>query len=246
MAAYVNANMSILVDTLDIAGFASQAQFNSVADSLEMTTLNSNGWRQYMPGMNSHTLNVSGYQDVGATGVDQLFTGTGTGQNVVTFCPLNGGAAVADPAFMFAGRTTTRTPLSGSIGDAAAFTLDWAGDGRAVRGQVLHPLAARTATASGTAATFTTPITGQSIWATFHVLALSGTASPTITFTIQTDDNSGFSSATTRLTSNAFTAIGSQFTSVAGPFAGETHIRVAWTISGTTPSMTFLVAAGVN
>jgi hypothetical protein len=124
--------------------------------------------------------------------------------------------------------------------------MEWNGDGRAVRGQVLHPSAARTTTASGTAATFTTPTTGQSIWATFHVLALSGTSTPTITFTIQTDDNVGFSSPTTRITSSAFTAIGSQFASVAGPFAGETHIRVAWTISGTTPSMTFFVAAGVN
>jgi hypothetical protein len=245
MPAFVNANMDIYVDSIDLAGFASQAQFDSVADQVEVTTLSST-WRQYIPGLNTHTLSVTGYQDFDTTAVDQLLTGTGTGQNVVTFCPTNSGSAVADPAFMFTGRTATRTPLSGSIGDAAGFTMEWNGDGRAVRGQVLHPSAARTTTASGTAATFTTPTTGQSIWATFHVLALSGTSTPTITFTIQTDDNVGFSSPTTRITSNAFTAIGSQFASVAGPFAGETHIRVAWTISGTTPSMTFFVAAGVN
>lgn len=245
MPAFVNANMDIFVDSIDIAGFASQAQFDSVADQVEVTTLSSN-WRQYIPGVNTHSLSVTGYQDFDATAVDQLLTGTGTGQNVVTFCPTNSASAVADPAFMFTGRTATRTPLSGSIGDAAGFTMEWNGDGRAVRGQVLHPSAARTTTASGTATTFTTPTTGQSIWATFHVLALSGTSTPTITFTIQTDDNVGFSSPTTRITSSAFTAIGSQFASVAGPFAGETHIRVAWTISGTTPSMTFFVAAGVN
>jgi hypothetical protein len=245
MPAFVNANMDIYVDSIDLAGFASQAQFDSVADQVEVTTLSST-WRQYIPGLNTHSLSVTGYQDFDATAVDQLLTGTGTGQNVVTICPINSGATVADPAFMFTGRTTTRTPLSGAVGDAAGFTMEWNGDGRAVRGQVLHPSAARTTTASGTATTFTTPITGQSIWATFHVLALSGTSTPTITFTIQTDDNVGFSSPTTRITSNAFTAIGSQFASVAGPFAGETHIRVSWTISGGTPSMTFFVAAGVN
>jgi hypothetical protein len=66
----------------------------------------------------------------------------------------------------------------------------------------------------------------------------------TITFTIQTDDNSGMSSATTRITSSAFAAVGHQFTSVAGSLAGETHIRVGYTIAGFS-SCIFAVSAGV-
>jgi hypothetical protein len=100
-----------------------------------------------------------------------------------------------------------------------------------------------TATGSGTATTFTTPVAGQGIWASFHVTSVTGTG--TITFTIQTDDNSGFSSSTTRLTATAMAAVGGQFaTAATGALAGETHIRVGYAISGFT-SVTFFAAAGV-
>ena len=243
MAVYANTNMELLVDGFAIEGFANSATMDVQVDELDVTTLGSAGWRQKITGLATHTIAVSGFQDYALTGVDPTLTGTGTGQNVVTFCPINGGAAVTDPAFFGAGRTTTRTPISGAVGDAAAFTFDWAGNGRLVRGQVLHPIAARTVTGSGTAATFTTPVAGQGIWASFHVTSVTGTG--TITFTIQTDDNSGFSSSTTRLTATAMAAVGGQFaTSATGALAGETHIRVGYAISGFT-SVTFFAAAGV-
>lgn len=243
MAVYANTNMELLVDGFAVEGFATSATMDVQVDELDVTTLGSGGWRQKITGIAGHTIAVTGLQDHAATGVDPTLPGTGTGQNTITFCPVNGGAAVADPCFFGAGRTTTRTPISGAVGEVAGFTFDWAGDGRLVRGQVLHPLAARTATGSGTAATFTTPVAGQGIWASFHVLAVSGTG--TITFTIQTDDNSGFTSATTRLTATAMSAVGGQFaTAATGALAGETHIRVGYTIAGFT-SVTFFAAAGV-
>lgn len=243
MAVYANTNMELLVDGFALEGFARSASMTVDVDELDVTTVGSAGWRQKITGLATHTIAVEGFQDFALTGVDPTLPGTTFGSNVVTFCPVNGGAAMQDPAFIGTGRSTNRTPLSGSVGDPAGFSFGWAGDGRLVRAQVLHPLAARTATGSGTAATFTTPITGQSIWATFHVTAVSGAG--TITFTVQTDDNVGFSSATTRLTSTAMSAVGGQLASVAGPFAGETHIRVSYTIAGFT-SVTFLAAAGVS
>jgi hypothetical protein len=51
-------------------------------------------------------------------------------------------------------------------------------------------------------------------------------------------------SATTRITSTAFAAVGAEVRSLAGALAGETHIRVVYTISGFT-SVTFTVAAAV-
>jgi hypothetical protein len=122
------------------------------------------------------------------------------------------------------------------------FGFGWTGDAQMVRGQMLHPAAARTATGSGTTTTFTAPTATQSLYAAFHVLSVTGAG--TITFTIQTDDNSGMTSATTRITSSAFAAVGHQFASLAGALTGETHIRVGYTIAGFT-SVTFAVAAGV-
>jgi hypothetical protein len=63
--------------------------------------------------------------------------------------------------------------------------------------------------------------------------------------TVQTDDNAGFTSSTTRITSTAFAAIGHQFTSLAGALAGETHVRLGWTIAGFS-SCVFSAAVGVR
>jgi hypothetical protein len=244
MAVYSNTNMALYVDGIVVSGFAKRVEHTATVDVLDVTTVDSVGWRKKVPGLGMHSLAVDGFADFDATtGLDPFLQGTGTGQNAVTFAPINGGAAIADVAYLFTGRTTSRTPLTGSVGEAAGFAALWAGDGRTVRGQVIHPVAARTTTANGTATTFTAPTATQSLWASFHVVSVSGAG--TITFTVQTDDNAGMTTPTTRITSNGFTAVGGQVASLAGALTGETHIRVNWTIAGFT-SVTFAVAAGTN
>lgn len=244
MAVYANTNMLLAVDGIALAGFAKSAEHTATCDELEVTTIDAAGWRKKIPGLGTHSLAVDGFADFDATtGLDPFLQATATGQNVVTFAPINAGATIGDPAYIFAARTTKRTPLTGSVGEAAGFAAEWVGDGRTVRGQVIHPVAARSTTANGTATTFTAPTATQSLWAAFHVLAVSGAG--TITFNVQTDDNAGMTTPTTRITSSAFAAVGGQFSSLAGALTGETHVRVTWTISGFT-SVTFLVSTGTN
>jgi len=243
MAVFYNTNMQVLVDQLDLAGFATSAQLTAELAELDVTTLASNGFRQKISGLGQFALDVQGYQDFAAGLVDDTFRATATGQNTITIVPQNGGATIGDVAYFGAARTVTRQGLAGSVGDVAGFSLNWVSDGRLARGQIIHPLAARAATGSGTTTTFTTPTTGQFLCASFHVTAVTGSGS--ITFTIQTDDNSGMTTPATRITATAMTAIGGQFASVAGPFAGETHVRVGYTISGFS-SVTFAVAAGLS
>ena len=106
----------------------------------------------------------------------------------------------------------------------------------------MHPSAARTASGNGSAVAFTAPTATQTLYAQWHLLAVSGTGS--VVFTIQTDDNAGFTTPTTRITSSSLTAVGAGAGTLAGALTGETHIRVAYTITGFT-SATFVVSAGV-
>lgn len=241
MTAFVNTNFEVLVDSVDIAGFATSATLDAQYEEIDITNLASNGWRQKITGLGTHTWTVEGFQSL--TSVDPSFPGTSLGLNTITIAPQNGGATIGDAAYFGQARTVSRTPLAGAVGDVAGFTLNWAGTGQLARGQILHPLAARTATGNGTVTTFTTPAAGQFLCASFHVTSVTGSGS--ITFSLATDDAVGFASPTTRLTSAAMTAVGGQFVSVAGPFAGETHIRPTWTISGFT-SVSFVIAAGLS
>lgn len=64
------------------------------------------------------------------------------------------------------------------------------------------------------------------------------------TFTVETDDNAGFTSAKTVATLPALTAVGIYEIPLSGDFVRQhdsaaTHIRLRCTISGTTPSITY-------
>lgn len=242
MAVFSQTAMSIAVDSLEMAGFAEQCELTGSATELEVNNYAGGGWKKIISGLATSRLMVQGWQDYAATGVDPTFPLTGLGGASVQTIGPTGGATVGDPAFISAGRLVEYQPLAGAIGEAARFGFSWAGDGKLIRGQYLYPSGAETASDSGTATAFTTPTASQALYASFHVLSVTGTG--TITFAVQTDDNGSFTSATTRITSSAFAAVGKELASLAGALAGETHIRVIWTISGFT-SVTFICAAGV-
>lgn len=242
MPVFALTNVSAIVDTLELAGFARSFTIDATADEIDVTTLNAAGWRQKIPGLRTFTAAAEGFQDFDTVGVDPVFPATTFGADTFTVVPQST-ATAGDVAFFGQGRLTSNTPLSGSVGDAAAFSLNFAGTDRVVRGVMLHPTAARTATGTGTALAFTFPTAGQRLFASFHVLSVTGSGS--IVFTVQSDNAVGFPSSATQITSQSFTAVGHQFTSVAGPISGETHIRAGWTITGFT-SVTFAIAAGVS
>jgi hypothetical protein len=242
MPVYANTRVSAIVDTLEIATFATTVTMEATADEIDVTTLNSGGWRQKIAGLRTFSVGIDGYQDFDLIGVDPLFGTSGlTVLDTFTVAPVST-ATAGDVAFIGQGRLLGNTPLSGAVGDAAGFSMNWAGTDVVARGQVLHPSAARTTSSTGTALAFTFPTATQRLYATFHVLSVTGTGS--IVFTVQSDDAVGFPSATTRITSQTFTGIGHQLASVAGPITAETHARLGWTITGFT-SVTFVAAAAV-
>ncbi|SCL43268.1 hypothetical protein GA0074692_6797 [Micromonospora pallida] len=76
------------------------------------------------------------------------------------------------------------------------------------------------------------------------MLSIAGTATPSVTVTIQSDDAAGMATPTDRLTFTAATVAGGQTLRLAGPIT-DTYYRATWTVSGTTPSFLFVVALGL-
>jgi hypothetical protein len=242
MAAFSLTNVSIALDGTIVTGYCNQVDTQASVDMLDFTTFASGGWKTMRPGFASFTLGLQGFQDYATNALDQSFPlSSAGGTDTFTVAPT-GGAAVADPAYFGQGLLNSYTPLTAAVGQPANFNFQWAGINQLVRGQMLHPSAARTATGNGTATTFTTPTATQALYAAFHVTSVTGTG--TITFKVQTANSGAFTVPNDRITSNGFTATGAQFASLAGALAGETHIRAQWTITGFT-SVTFQVAAGV-
>lgn len=245
MAQFTLTQTHIAANEVNMTGFANQVDVNAEAEELDVTTFAGGGYRQRITGLGMFKVDVNGFQDFGTSTPGTAFpmTSLADGGVLNTFTVAPTGDTAGNTAFLGQSRGVSLMPMGGAVGEAAKFTMSTSGTGRLVQGQMLAPVAAQTTTGNGDVLAFTAPTATQSLHAAFHVHSVSG--SGTITFVVATDNAVGFTTPVTRITSSAFAAVGHQFASLAGALAGETHIRLGWTISGFT-SVTFSAAAGVG
>jgi hypothetical protein len=115
-----------------------------------------------------------------------------------------------------------------------------------VRGQFAHPPGtARTATGTGTGLEVGAVAAGARLYAALHVLSVSGTT-PSLTARVESSADNTFAAPTTRLTFAAATAAGGQALRTDGSAITDTWWRVAWTVTGTTPSFMFAATLGIQ
>lgn len=245
---------AILNQQIVLADFDASCRITDYAGSvdvaaLEATTVCSTGWAEYVPGMKTWTLSANGFVDFAANDVDaKLGIGGTLASNLdpVTICPTSNGGADGEIAFTGKALNSQYQILQGGTGALAPFTMT--ANGRSeplVRGTVLHPTStARTASGNGTGRQLGAVTASQRIYLALHVLAISG--APTFSVVLESDDNAGFTSPTTRITSaNYSAATGSEWQSAAGAVTDD-YWRVKWTVTGgTNPSITFLAVAGI-
>lgn len=222
-----------------------QVAFDVSVDLVDVTTLGSAGFKTMLPGLVSSKFDITGFGDFNPTGFATNLAAFPVTQAPISFAP-NGGGAVGDLAYLSRINTASITPLSGKVGDAAGIQIGMVGDQRVVRGQVAHPLAARTTTGNGSAVTLAGPSATQRLWAALHCTTFSGTATPTLTVKVQSATDNVFTTPVDRITfTTVSNSTGSQFASTAvGAYTASYH-RVTWTITGTTPSFSFFAVIGV-
>lgn len=245
MANFVGLHNRIYMGHLDLSGLASSVEFGQLNREMrERNTYNDGGYRCVLPGVISGTGQVSGFQDWAADVLDdEVSIGQLGSQYAFTVIPNPTGTVTAgDAAWFSRGVVGSVQPFAGAVGDIATFELGLSFDTAPVDGLVAHPLAARTSTGTGTAVALAGPTASQKLWAALHVTAYTGLTN--VVFKVQSDDNSSFTSASDRITFATVSGTTSEFASVAGAFASETHHRVTWTVTGT-GSVSFVAAFGV-
>lgn len=229
----------------DLTGYSNSVDLSATADEKDRTTFASSGNREVQAGLKGGAFTGGGFWEAGDLAkVDDTawaeFAGTGT---PVSIGPDT--ADVGDLAWLMKAMES-EYKLGGQVGElnpysVSASSREWP----LARGVFLHPAGtARTSTGNGTAVQAGAVTAGRHVYAGLHVLSISGTSTPTITVKVQSDDNSGFSSATDRITFAAATAIGGQYARAAGAITDD-YWRATWTISGTSPSFLFVVSLGI-
>lgn len=243
MSSLVLTDSKLYLASFDLSGDMNAIALTYGADMLDATTFG-NSTRINKAGLKTVVAQCEGLWN--ADGTDQaddvLFSRVGTREIPVTICPTTG--ADGEPAYIFRAAQSEYSP-SGTVGEMLAFSVNMEGSDGAplVRGFVLQPASAKTATSTGTARELGAVSATQDLYGALHVIAASGT-NPTLDVTVESDTAENFPSTTTRLTFAQKTAIGSDWQTAAGAIT-DTWYRVSYTIGGTNPSFTFVVAVGI-
>lgn len=241
MGTLVLTDAKVLAGSYDFSGDHNQIGLDYGADSKDATTFGQ-GTRIHKGGLKVPAFSAGGFVDLADDDVDeQYFTSVGLADVPLSVMAVG---TEGEVAFSLKSLLTQYQP-GAEVGELLAFqiTADPSGGAPLVRGTLMHG-ATRTATANGTARQLGAVAAGKKVYGILHVTAASGTT-PTLDAKVQSDDASGFPSATDRITFTQATGITSQWAELAGPITDDWW-RVAWTIGGTTPSFTFWVILGIQ
>jgi hypothetical protein len=230
---------------IDLTGVSNKIELSSEVEAKETTNYGSQGYKEVVGGLGSAEISGEGQWEAGdLTKVDDASWAQlgGVGPWSVS---ANNGAAVGDLAY-FTQALRCDHKMGGEVGDVAMWTASMKSAWPLVRGQFAHPPGtARTATGSGTGLNLGAVAAGKRLHAALHVLSVAGTT-PSITARVESSPDNTFGSPTTRLTFTAATAVGGQALRTDGTAITDAWWRVAWTISGTTPSFLFAAALGIG
>jgi hypothetical protein len=239
MASTVLTDAKLYVSEFDLSGYMNAVNLEFAAEMLDETTFGQTT-RVHTGGVKSVVAGAEGFWQ--AVPDAALFARIGVQNAPVTISPT--GAADGGLAYLFRAIHAEYAP-GGSHGELLGFSTSMEGSDGAplVRGLVLQPAGSETETGTGTGRQLGAVAAGKTLYASLHVLSAS--SGDTLDVIVQSDDNSDFSSPTTRLTFPQASAVGSGWQTLAGPVT-DTWYRVSFTIAGDgDPDFSFVVAVGI-
>lgn len=218
MATFALTDAEIYADEYDLSCDTNQVGWDVTVDELDDTTFCDEGSRSRIGGLRNVALNVSGFRDSAAALDADQFANLAE-QRVLSTAVTDDAGAVG----YFARLRKFSYQQTAQIGELAGFAASGSGsDGiGAVRGQLLFPRGTVDGAASGTGFQLGAVLSSEKVYTAIHVFS-AGTTADVI---VESDDNSSFTSATARSTTEV-TAVGGTFvTPVAGAIA-DTYWRV--------------------
>ena len=197
-------------------------------------------WRQRKPGLESHALQMNGFFNA-ARSDKALYGALGAADKWVTVCTQNA-SPPGTRAYFFQAVSGDYSP-GGSMGSPNGFSFGAAGTGRLYRGVLMEHQTGLSVDGQSSGFQLGAVTSGQTLAALLHIIAVDDPGD-SITVTLESDDNAGFTSATTRATFTAASAIGAELETVAGAVTDD-YWRLAWTITGSAPSFAIAAAAAI-
>ena len=239
MASFVATDVKTWLDEFDFSGKMNAVAVDYSAELKEATAMGDTAIRR-LAALPFVSASMQG--NWGSSIDKELADRISLADKILSFAPE--GSAEGNRAFTFRAAMGDYQ-LGATVGEVFPFSVNAEGSAGdpLVAGMLMHD-AARTATGNGNGQQVgAIAAASNSIYGALHVTAVSG-SSPTLDITVESDDNSGFTSATTRLTYTQATGLTSQWKELAGPITDDWW-RVVYTIGGSTPSFDFAFVLGI-
>lgn len=237
MSAFVLTNCKAYFAGVDATGFSNELSMKLSGEDKEVTTFASGGNKERLLGLRDVEASMKGFWDISLDTVG--FTNMPTMDRVAT---VSASGAEAESCWIFQGSNFSWSRFD-AVGEVDPFELSLQGTNTfgAVMGQLAKAKGTVSATgAMGSVLNLGAPSATQFVYATLHVFGTPGT---TITVQVQSDDNAGMTTPTTRGTIGPITtSTGVWMTRVAGPFSGETY----WRMNVSAITGTFSVAGAIG
>ncbi|MEU5769798.1 hypothetical protein ABZ782_28175 [Streptomyces asoensis] len=245
MSKTVLTNVRCFAAGVDLTGNSNKIELSSEIEDKDSTNYASGGWKEVLGGLGSAELAGEGQWEAGDPSKVDDGSWAHLGSVIPWSASANNAAAVGDLAYFMAALRSDY-----KLFDAVGEVAPWSGTAKSswplVRGQFAHPPGtARTATGTGTGLNLGAVTAGKRMFAALHVLSAAG-VTPSITARVESSVDNTFAAPTTRATFTAATAAGGQILRTDGTAITDTWWRIAWTISGTTPSFLFTAALGIR
>jgi hypothetical protein len=241
MAKFVFNDGKVFSGGFDLSSHITSVNLDITAEELDATTINSGGFRSKLGGIKDSSLQMDGFYEAGTDKPDGLLGVNVGNELIVTTVP---DAGVGNTAYFMKSRLFEYN-IFGAVGEIAPFSISKSQSSDVVvqgKVQIDGDL-----TASGNSPGVQLGAVGatEKCYVGIHCYGVSGTSTPTVTFKLQSDDNSSFTSPTDRITFTSITAVGSDFQSVAGAITDQ-YWRLNYTISGTNPSFSIHATIGIE
>lgn len=241
MAKFVFNDGKVFSGGYDLSSHITSVNLDITAEELDATTINSGGFKSKLGGIKDSTLQLDGFYEAGANKPDALLGASVGNELIVTTVP---DAGVGNTAYFMKSRLFSYS-MFGTVGEIAPFSITKSqSDDEVVQGKIEID-GALTATGNSTGVQLGAVGATEKVYVAIHCTAVSGTSTPTVTFKLQSDDNSSFTSPTDRITFSNITAIGADYQSAAGAIT-DTYYRLNYTISGTSPSFSIHATIGIE
>jgi hypothetical protein len=241
MSKLILADQVAFLDGYKISSQANTMAMDMGLDAPECTTFASNANREYTPGLKTMGGSMAGFFDQSAADA-HMFNNLGAAQSIVTIGPQNGTAG--SPVYFLKALETAYTPLTGNVGDLVGFSLGFNNKGSpgVVRGTLMLNTAAIAGSGNSTGRQLGAVGATQKVYGALHVTGITG--SPSLVVKAQSDDNSGFTSATDRLTFATMTDVGTDWQELAGAITDD-YWRINYAFSGS-GSIDVVVSLGIK